>query len=451
MKEEPSDVTTQVMEQPAKLEYPRIELVVVEGPDTGLRRALDLAGVRIGTAQSNELPLRDRTVSRFHCEVRIARNVAHLVDSGSTNGTFVDGVRVRDAELSAGSKVRLGATVLSVSASGERRLVDLSPRHSFGGVLGVSVEMRRLYAILEKIAPTDTTVLIQGETGCGKELVARAIHDASARAQQPFVVVDCGAIAENLIESELFGHVRGAFSGAVSDRRGLFEEADGGTLFLDEIGELPPALQPKLLRVLEGFEVRRVGSNASKRVDVRVVAATNRPLAESVNAGTFREDLYYRIAVVDLLLPPLRARRDDIPLLAQHFFSRYAGEKENMPEELLSSLGSRAWPGNVRELRNFIERSVSLGFKPTAPTSDLVRDAAHATRLEEVVPSHLPLKDARLVWTEQFEILYVKALLEKTSGNVTRAAELAGVNRRSLQRLIASLGLRSDEPPPSRA
>ncbi|HEY4103162.1 MAG TPA: sigma 54-interacting transcriptional regulator, partial [Polyangiaceae bacterium] len=223
--------------------------------------------------------------------------------------------------------------------------------------------------------------------------------------------------------------------------------ADGGTLFLDEIGELPPALQPKLLRVLERFEVRRVGSNTSKRVDVRIVAATNRPLAEAVNAGTFREDLYYRIAVVELLLPPLRARRDDIPLLAQHFFRRYAGDKESMPKELLSSLSSRAWPGNVRELRNFIERSVSLGWSTTVPAQTLMRDPAHATRLEDVVPSHLPLKDARLVWTEQFEILYVKALLEKTSGNVTRAAELAGVNRRSLQRLIASLGLRDDEPP----
>src|SRR5882724_11127256 len=286
MKEEPSDVTTQVMDRPAKLEYPRIELIVVEGADIGVRRALDLSGVRIGTAQSNELPLRDRAVSRFHCEVRIAGNVAHLIDSGSTNGTFVDGVRVRDAELSAGSKVRLGATVLSVSASGERALVDLSPRHSFGGVLGVSVEMRRLYAILEKIAPTDTTVLIQGETGAGKELVARAIHDSSARASQPFVVVDCGAIAENLIESELFGHVRGAFSGAVSDRRGLVEEANGGTLFLDEIGELPPPLQPRLLRLIETFEVRRVGSNANRRVDLRIIAATNRPLARSINEGT---------------------------------------------------------------------------------------------------------------------------------------------------------------------
>ncbi|HEY4104281.1 MAG TPA: sigma-54-dependent Fis family transcriptional regulator, partial [Polyangiaceae bacterium] len=239
MSDQPSDVTTQVMDQPAKLEYPRMELVVVEGPDTGLRRALEPAGMRIGTAPSNELPLKDRTVSRFHCELRMAGAAARLVDSGSTNGTFVDGVRVRDADLSAGAKVRVGATVLLVSQSNERSLVELSPRHSFGEVLGVSVEMRRLYAILEKVAPTDTTILIQGETGAGKELVARAIHDSSVRASQPFVVVDCGAIAENLIESELFGHVRGAFSGAVADRRGLFEEADGGTLFLDEIGELP--------------------------------------------------------------------------------------------------------------------------------------------------------------------------------------------------------------------
>ena len=446
MTDHPIDDTTQVLERPARLEYPRIELVVVEGPDAGARCAVHPGGVRIGTASSNEMPLKDRTVSRFHCEVRITGSVARLVDSGSTNGTFVDGVRVRDADLSADSKVRLGATVLSVSASGERAMLDLSPRQSFGEVLGSSVEMRRLYAILEKIAPTDTTVLVQGETGSGKELVARAIHDASTRASQPFVVVDCGAIAENLIESELFGHVRGAFSGAISDRRGLFEEADGGTLFLDEIGELPQALQPKLLRVLERLEVRRVGSNTSKQIDVRIVAATNRPLAENVNAGTFREDLYYRIAVVELVLPPLRARRDDIPMLAAHFFKRYAGDKEAMPKALMSSLGARAWPGNVRELRNFIERSVSLGFSPTSPTQSVLHDVAQATRLEDVVPAHLPLKDARLVWTEQFELLYVKALLEKAAGNVTRAAELAGVNRRSLQRLIASLGLRDDDP-----
>jgi DNA-binding NtrC family response regulator len=255
------------------------------------------------------------------------------------------------------------------------------------------------------------------------------------------VVVDCGAIAENLIESELFGHVRGAFSGAVNDRRGLVEEADGGTLFLDEIGELPPSLQPRLLRVIETLEVRRVGANTSRRVDVRVVAATNRSLAQRVNEGSFREDLYYRLAVVELRLPPLRARREDIPLLAQHFFRRYAGDREPVPPELLSSLASRAWPGNVRELRNYVERSVSLGV---AAASGSGPPAAAA---EPTVPIHLPLKDARAAWTEQFELIYVKALLAKTEGNVTRAAELAGINRRSLQRLIASLGIRDPAEP----
>ena len=304
--------------------------------------------------------------------------------------------------------------------------------------------MRRLYSILEKVAPTDSSVLIQGETGTGKELVARGIHDGSPRAKAPFVVVDCGSIAENLIESELFGHVRGAFSGAVSDRRGLVEEASGGTLFLDEIGELPPALQPRLLRVIETFEVRRVGGNTSKRVDVRIVAATNRPLAPSVNDGSFREDLYYRLAVVELHLPPLRARREDIPLLAEHFFRRYAGDKEPLPPELLSSLKSRAWPGNVRELRNYMERSVSLGYSAQGGGTNAANAAAAlpADPAAPVVPIHLPLKDARAAWTEQFELVYVKALLAKAEGNVTRAAELAGINRRSLQRLIVSLGIR---------
>ena len=350
-------------------------------------------------------------------------------------------MRVVEAHVRLGAVLRMGETVLGLSAGRERASIDLSPRHSFGAVIGASTEMRRLYAVLEKVAPTDSAVLILGETGTGKELVARAIHDASPRAKHPFVVVDCGAIAENLIESELFGHVRGAFSGAHSDRRGLFEEASGGTLFLDEIGELPSALQPRLLRVLETHEVRRVGSNASRRVDVRILAATKRPLAQSVNDGTFRDDLYYRLAVVEIELPPLRARRDDLPLLADTFYRRYAGETEIPPPDLVASLASRAWPGNVRELRNFIERTVSVGY--TAPGSPPPRGSAP----EGLVPIHLPLKDARATWTEQFELLYVKALLAKTVGNVTRAAELAGVNRRSLQRLIVSLGISKEGRP----
>jgi transcriptional regulator with PAS, ATPase and Fis domain len=432
-----SDVSTHVLEHDGWLELRSIELRVLEGPDRGIARRLDAGGMRIGTGAVADLRLADRAVSRLHCELRIVDGAVRIADSGSTNGTFVDGVKIHVAELAAGARIRVGETVLGVVAAGERCAVELSARHRFGDVIGASVEMRRLYGILEKVAPTDTAVLIQGETGTGKELVARAIHDASPRARAPFVVVDCGAIAENLIESELFGHVRGSFSGAFADRRGLFEEADGGTLFLDEIGELPPLLQPRLLRVLESFEVRRVGGNTSRRVDVRVVAATNRPLARSVNDGTFREDLYYRLAVVEVLLPPLRARREDIALLAEHFFRRYAGDKEPMPAAYLSSLTSRAWPGNVRELRNYIERSVSLGTAAAAVVS--------SSAAEPTVPIHLPLKDARAAWTEQFELLYVRSLLEKTGGNVTRAAELAGVNRRSLQRMIASLGLRDDE------
>jgi transcriptional regulator with PAS, ATPase and Fis domain len=431
----PPDVITQVI-QGAKLEFPGIEVRVLRGGDRGKSCRLTPVGIRIGTAAGSHLRLTDPTVSRLHCELRVVAGAVRVTDSGSTNGTYVDDVRVGEAQVRLGAVLRAGETVLGLSAGDERASIDLSPRHSFGGVIGASTEMRRLYAVLEKVAPTDSAVLVLGETGTGKELVARAIHDASPRAKNPFVVVDCGAIAENLIESELFGHVRGAFSGAHSDRHGLFEEASGGTLFLDEIGELPPALQPRLLRVLETHEVRRVGANLNRRVDVRIVAATKRPLAQSVNDGTFRDDLYYRLAVVEIELPPLRARREDLPLLADAFYRRYAGENETPPPDLVASLASRAWPGNVRELRNFIERTVSVGY--TLPAAATPSGPAP----EGVVPIHLPLKDARATWTEQFELLYVKALLAKTVGNVTRAAELAGVNRRSLQRLIVSLGIR---------
>jgi transcriptional regulator with PAS, ATPase and Fis domain len=443
-----SDLTTQVIEQDGKLEFPAVEVRVLDGPDRGVSHQVGPNGVRVGTATGCQLRLTDRTVSRLHCELRVAGAAVRIVDSGSTNGTFVDGVRIFSAEVRSGSRIRVGESVLGVMAGQERYTVELSPRHRFGDVVGASVEMRRLYSVLEKIAPTESSVLIQGETGTGKELVARALHDASPRAKFPFVVVDCGAIAENLIESELFGHVRGAFSGALNDRRGLFEEANGGTLFLDEIGELPPALQPRLLRVLESREVRRVGANVSRQVDVRVVAATNRSLARSINLGAFRDDLYYRLAVVELELPPLRARPEDIPLLAEVFYKRYAGDTEKPPPELLASLTSRAWPGNVRELRNFVERSVSLGYASSSPGVVAPGRTDTEPNAEALVPVHLPLKDARAAWTEQFELLYVRALLAKTGGNVTRAAELAGINRRSLQRLIASLGIREPAESP---
>ncbi|HEY2512697.1 MAG TPA: sigma 54-interacting transcriptional regulator [Polyangiaceae bacterium] len=432
------------------LEFPSITLTVLSGPDRGARLRLGGDTARIGTGESCTLRLKDPTVSRLHCALEVGRNAVRVMDSGSKNGTFIDGVKARDADITGGSTLRVGGTSVRIDFDDDSVRVPLSDKSSLGGIIGGSVEMRRLYAILDRVAPTEATVLIQGETGTGKEVVARALHDLSKRAKGPFVAVDCGSISESLIESELFGHVRGAFSGAMATRAGLFEEANGGTIFLDEIGELPPSLQPKLLRALESREVRRIGSNTASKIDVRVVAATNRDLAQEVNDGTFREDLYFRLAVVPVHLPPLRARRDDIPALVQHFYERNLGPGKVAPKELVSSLVVRAWPGNVRELRNVVERSVSLGWGGGGGETPEEK-AKLPAGLAALVPVDLALKEARQAWTEQFENVYVRALLEKTDGNVSRAAEAAGVNRRFLQRMMVRLGIRSgqdeDDPP----
>jgi transcriptional regulator with PAS, ATPase and Fis domain len=421
-----------------------VDLVVVDGPSRGNRVHVRGGTARVGSASGNHLPLADDTVSRVHCELSVRADSVVVRDCGSTNGTFVEGVRLREGEVRPGTTVRVGQSTFRIEAADGATFVPLSDKTSFGELVGGSIEMRRVYAILERIAPTNATLLIEGETGTGKDVAARSLHAASSRADGPFVPVDCGAIPENLIESELFGHVRGAFSGAVSDRKGVFEEAHGGTLFLDEIGEMPLSVQAKLLRAIETRSIRRVGGNTERAVDVRIVAATNRSLAMRANEGAFREDLYYRLAVVEVKLPPLRARPDDIVPLALHFHQKLASGGAPMPESFVSGLAVRAWPGNVRELRNFIERSVSLGFIGDAATVNAAGRPALSTpeaALETIVPLHLPLKDARQAWTESFESIYVRCMLEKTGGNLTRAAELAGVNRRFMQRLIARLGL----------
>jgi transcriptional regulator with GAF, ATPase, and Fis domain len=415
------------------------EVVVVDGLDRGLRTMIPAEGLRIGTAPTNGLRLTDPTVSRIHCELRMERAWIHFSDLGSTNGSIANGMRVRDADLQLGSTIRLGGTTLRLLESDEKVSAPLSARTELGRLVGASPEMRRIYAIIERVAPGEATVLIRGETGTGKDLAARAIHDHSPRVNGPFVPVDCAAIAPSLVESELFGHVRGAFSGALTDRKGLFEEAEGGTLFLDEIGELPLAVQAKLLRVLESREVRRVGSNTHRPVDVRVLAATNRPIAPSVNNGSFREDLYYRLAVVEIEMPPVRARRGDIPLLIAHFHEQITGQDGPPPPELVSNLLSRTWPGNVRELRNVVERSLSLGPELLSPhvarSAELVVPA-----IDALVRQGLPMLDARRVWIDQFESAYVRALLRRTGGHVTRAAAEAGVSRRFLQKSMRRLG-----------
>ena len=441
------DVTKRVALDRRGLRIWSVELLVVDGPARDERVALDSGSARVGSGPGNELRIADPTVSRIHCEVRVRGDGIAIKDLGSTNGTWVDGVRLREGDVPAGTHVRVGDSVFRVERGEEPTFVALADRAEYGELVGASLEMRRVYAILERIATTDATLLLQGETGTGKDVVARSLHAESRRAAGPFVTVDCGAIPENLIESELFGHVRGAFTGATGDRKGVFEEADGGTLFLDEIGEMPLSMQPKLLRAIERRAVRRVGSNGEKAVDVRLVAATNRSLARCVNEGTFREDLYYRLAVVEVSLPPLRARREDIPALARHFHRRLEPNGAELPADFLAMLVARGWPGNVRELRNFIERSVSLGFvgrsaRPSAPPPPL---AVAPASLDQAVPLHLPLKDARQAWIASFESVYVRAMLAKTAGNMTRAAELSGVSRRFLQRLVARLGIKASE------
>lgn len=442
--------TTRVSMPRPSMRLPSAELVVVEGKDRGMRATIRGGVARIGTARGSELELTDPTVSRLHCEIRLRTETMTLRDHGSTNGTFVGGARIRDADIPMGTLVRVGQTSLRVEASNTPAFVEISDKTSFGEIVGQSLPMRQVYAILERVAQTDTTLLIEGETGTGKDVVARSLHEASKRRNGPFVPIDCGAIPENLFESELFGHVRGSFSGAVSDRKGVFEEAEGGTLFLDEIGEIPLALQAKLLRAIESRTIRRVGGNVAKPVNVRIVAATNRDLAAAVNEGRFREDLYYRLAVVVVTLPALRERPEDISLLAQHFYNRLSPGAGTLPPDFLRSLANRGFPGNVRELKNFIERSISLGFVPThqssqAPHGSNTTEETPRPSLDDLVPLHLPLKEARQAWTERFEEVYLRAMLQKTGGNVTRAAELAGVSRRFLQRLAVRLGVRANE------
>jgi transcriptional regulator with PAS, ATPase and Fis domain len=421
-----------------------VDLVVIDGPARGTRVRVEKGSARIGSAPGNDLVLADRAVSRAHCEIAVHADRVTVRDLGSTNGTFIGDVSIRDADVQIGAVVRCAGSAFRLEAADEPAYVAISDKSSFGDLVGASIEMRQVYAVLERVAPTDSTLLVQGETGTGKDVVARAVHSTSPRVKGPFVPVDCGAIPETLFESELFGHVRGAFTGALNNRAGAFEEANGGTLFLDEIGEMPLALQAKLLRAIESRRVRRVGATKETDIDVRIVCATNRRLAQMVNEGTFREDLYYRLAVVEVTLPPLRARRDDIPALAQHLFTKMTGKTDALAPELIANLKSRPWPGNVRELRNAIERAVALG-QAKSGIAGTQEQSVLPSGIESIVPVHLPLKDARDAWTNEFETVYVRAMLAKTGGNLTRAAEHAGVSRRFLQRMIARLGLRGGD------
>lgn len=333
-----------------------------------------------------------------------------------------------------------------------RAALEGAPR--FENLIGQSPAMRKVFDLIQRAAGSDATVLIAGDSGTGKELVARAIHSASPRESRRFVPVNCGAIPENLIESELFGHVKGSFTGAVVDKRGLFEEADGGTLFLDEIGELPLALQVKLTRALQERAVRRVGSNEERKVDVRVVAATNIDVKEAVAAGKFRDDLYYRLNIFPIRVPRLRERKEDVPMLAAFFLDRHRSPARPGPEgftaEALSALVRYDWPGNVRELENAVERALAVTDGPRIGLEalpDEVSTASGASLTSGAVTSLSYHEVVRLA-TDRISREYLVALLREFGGNVTKAAERAGMTRESLHRLLRRYGVRSDDYKP---
>jgi two-component system, NtrC family, response regulator GlrR len=415
-------------------------LTVVEGgaPATWRSSPSAIDRCSIGSHPLNDLVIDEPTVSRFHCELRSGARGVTVRDLDSRNGLILDGVTVTEAQLKNGSLLRMGRPVVRFELAQESHRLRLSERTRFGGLVGVSVPMRATFALLERAAATDATILLEGETGTGKGASAEAIHIESARRDKPFLVVDCGAIPAPLLESELFGHEKGAFTGADARRLGAFEEAGGGTIFLDEIGELPPELQPKLLRVLENREVRRLGQNSYRPVDVRVIAATNRDLRAEVNAGRFRSDLYYRLAVLKIPIPPIRQRLDDLPALVREVLANLDATPEQIAEltraEVLAQMGHGAWSGNVRELRNYLERCLVL--QGPAPL-----DQHHAHHPGHAVDASLPYAEARQRALETFERSYVTALLARHKEKVAPAARAAGIARVHLYRLMRRHGV----------
>ncbi|MBX3246763.1 MAG: sigma 54-dependent Fis family transcriptional regulator [Myxococcales bacterium] len=434
------------------VELPRLSLVVLAGDQKGVEHIVSGDICRIGKTVDNDLVLRDQTVSRNHCEIiREARGYV-LRDLGSTNGTLLDGAEIREAFLRPGAILTVGKIELKVRTFSERIEMLPSDRDRFGEAVGRSIPMRQIFGLLERLAPSDATVLLGGETGTGKDVLARSIHQSSPRRDRPFVIVDCGAVVANLIESELFGHEKGSFTGASAARQGAFELADGGTLFLDEIGELPLDLQPKLLRALEQRSFRRVGGSREHRVDIRVIAATKRNLQLEVQRGKFREDLYFRLAVVPIELPPLRERLDDLPMLVDNLLTTLSAEQPSDPPLVISrgaidALGGHDWPGNVRELRNVLARAAYLARAAGDPEIRLGHVPMGSALggsdepMGSVFELSLSYRETKARFEEAFEKRYVAWLLEQHAGNISAAARAVEMDRKYLHKLAKKHGV----------
>ena len=427
-------------------------LAVVRGEDAGASFVVDGAAALpslVGTSEVVTLRLRDPEVSRRHVSVEVHGAHLRLKDLGSTNGTRVNGMRVVEVMLSGDETIEVGNTAIHVTREAGNRQMPISGDESFGSYLGRSVAMRRLYPICQRLAASEVPLVIEGETGTGKEALAEAIHEEGPRAGKPFVIFDCTAVPGTLIEAALFGHEKGAFTGAVTARPGCFEEADGGTLLIDEIGDLDKSLQAKLLRALQKSEIRRLGGQKWIKVDVRILAATRRDLDAEVQAERFRDDLFFRLAVARIVLPPLRERREDIGLLARHFWRIYGGGSP-FPEDILPKLESHPWPGNVRELANTVARLAALGDLGAEggalfmqrkdgplPSFADAEGGGGPDFLDDVVSQNLELAKARELVLREFERRYVTRLLDVHAGDVARAASASGIGERYLRMIRA--------------
>ncbi len=430
---------------------------IVAGPDLGKHHE-GTDELTIGTADGNDLVLSDRTVSGFH--VRASRGEGGIVleDRRSTNGTFVGDVRVERAIVPAGTRISIGESVALLKDAGDVE-VELLEAEQLAGLRACSAPMRRLLAQIVKAARSDVPVLVTGESGVGKELVARALHELGPRKSGPFVTVDCASLSPTLIASELFGHEKGSFTGADRRHVGAFERGNGGTIFLDEIGELPESLQPTLLGVLERRRLRRVGGRDEIAFDARVLCATHRDLSAEVNRGRFRLDLFYRVAVVKLAVPALRDRPDDIPLLVRHFCERAGRSGDPAVERLfggalMAAMQRHDWPGNVRELRNVVEATIAMGEAPelvaraatlSSPPPDGTGAPSPAPASTPPAPSLVGLsyRDARATVLARFEVEFLRTLLERAGGNVAQAARDADMDRSHLFELLKRHNLKS--------
>jgi DNA-binding NtrC family response regulator len=441
-KTEFDDLSTQLqrnIEPPPSL-TPTFVFEVCEGPATGRSFIVDghePSRILLGEGPACTIRFGDRQISRRHAAIDFAGQRLRLTDLGSKNGTFVDGVAIVEVFLRGGETVRVGGTAFRVERGEPSAGPPIPAATRFGRLIGASVEMRRLYPLCTRLAASPVPVVIEGETGTGKEVLAEALHEEGPRSAGPFVVFDCTSVPPSLVESELFGHERGAFTGAVSSRKGVFELAHRGTLFIDEIGDLETSLQPKLLRAVERSEIRRIGGDRPVKVDVRLLAATRRDLDQEVQNGRFRDDLFHRLAVTRIELPPLRERRGDIAVLAQHFWRELGGQVANIPAEVMFRWEAERWPGNVRELRNAVARQLALGElaekgppQPTEPAAVSGDPGVDADVLEQILALDLPFPRARDRVLSEFEQRYVERILRAHGGNVARAAAASGIGRR---------------------